>query len=156
MALCTCSSKTHLWAWTISLLLLVMLDEHELHTRSDQEEESTNDSHGEACLLETAGGTLTDLVGDLAAEAIGCAERRECSKRCGDNSRTGVRRVSRQDGNCDHTANESNVEDLDTLAVDRRDASYGCTYNSEKCKDLDAAQTACEDYSCDSVEDSGT
>lgn len=57
------------WAWSVALLLLVVLHEEDLHDGSEEEEECADDGESKGSSVQSASGVWLDGVGCLAIKS---------------------------------------------------------------------------------------
>ena len=133
-------------ARTVTLLLLVMPDERDLHGGRAEEDECSNDRNREDGSVELAGGAEGDgvrhvlalaAVGAEAAlpEPTGAAVCRAIAQRGIHVASAAASAIARHHRDRDHTANKADVEDY------REEGQEG-----------NAAQTACQAYREDGVQ----
>lgn len=127
------------WARSVSLLLLVVAHESELHKSSEEEENSSSDGDGEASLVELAGSAK---VGSEVVAALSVGKRvigRSVTKRSSDIVFAAVGALAGQNCNSNHATHAEEIEDQ--------------TKNGEE---GDTSQAACQKSGADSVKSDGT
>lgn len=126
-------------ARSVSLLLLVVAHESELHKSSEEEENSSSDGNGEASLVELASSTKVGSEVVAALSVGNCVVGRSVTKRGSDIVFAAVGALAGQDCNSNHATHAEEVEDQ------TKDGEEG-----------DTSQAACQKSGADGVQSDDT
>jgi hypothetical protein len=128
-----------LGAGTVSLLLLMVLHEDELHDGSEKEEEGTNDGKSEDSSVELASGTKAGVVVVSALSERNGVTSGSVAERSSNIAGAAVGSLAGQDSNGNEATKAEDVEE-----------------QTKNAKGSDASQAAGQENSADSVQSNGT